>query len=152
VRAGGSASADPPPGNDAPVVADLDGDTALNAPLATKGVKIADIFGVASKKTGKAFVVLGKVKIPVQQVDALNEQPVRNFLTAVSDATGSRWRRYRDFYLLYPAGMERHAAKPVRRDKLYPELDTKIVGAFDGETFNLALERLGAAHRLHLLV
>jgi hypothetical protein len=135
-----------------PPVANLSADTALAAPVSAKEKNLAQVFGSAAVKTGRAFVALGRIQLPKEQLAGLDGKSVQQLLEAVAERSGSRWRKYRDFYLLYPQDMERHSATPVRRDKVYPELDKKIVGTFEGQVLSLALQRLGAGQRLQLIV
>jgi hypothetical protein len=132
-----------------PAVADLAKDAALEAVLDPKERTLPGYLSDLATRTGRSIVILGFGGSRLH-LDAFRKRPARDLLVEMATGAKAAWRSHDRFLLLYPAEMERHAAKPVSRTAIWKELEREVSVVFAGD-FMGTVQNLGKPGGVALL-
>ena len=131
-------------------LADLQADPALGVTLPKKATSLREALAEINALTEKAFIVLGADEAAKPE-GSFEGKRAGELLAAVAAKTGTRWRQYGDFYLLYPPDLERHDARPRDRTGTWKELKRLVRSPCSGTLMETVL-KLGKDAKVPMLI
>lgn len=101
-----------------------------DAAVRTASTELTELIDATSRSLRRSIVIVGKPGLTAEQVRGLQGRAAREVMGAISQSMGAEWQRYDEFYLMWPADMQRHEALPVRWSRRYRELEHPVEGVF----------------------